>query len=203
MKMISMMAVKVGERSAWLARILLVCYFLLSFSLLADDNFQEFYQEGVRLAAAGQRDDSIRHLQAGLQEDWSDNERRKLLNYLGSLTVRINPENARLYFYQAILTKCSDETEYYRTFVNLGEFYRFHQQWEAAIGACLQVARQKNAHPSLRYSAHFNIGRCYLELQQQSLALQHFQAAVAAGQSVAYKFNYQAAEQAAQKLLEE
>ncbi len=171
-------------------------------NLAFSETFKEFYDEGVRLAADGRRDESILHLQQGLEKEWSDKNWRILLNYLGTLNVRKNPELALTYFRQAILTPCSNETEYYRTFNHLGQFYRFHGQLEAAIGAFSNVASRRHAHPSLVYFANFAIAQMYEQLERPEAAIRHYKSAVEAGKRVPYKYNYQPAVEALQKLKE-
>ena len=176
---------------------------ILPLCLAASETFDEFYREGVRLAGARKRDAAILHLQQGLERDCSDEQRRILLNYLGCLNVRKNPELALTYLRQAILTPCGNETEYYRTFIYLGRFYRCQNQLEAAIGAFLNVASRRHAHPSLVFSAHLAIAQMYQELGYSDAALPHYEQAVEAGERVPYKYNYQPAVDALRKLKQE
>ena len=165
-----------------------------------EKNFTVFFQEGVRLAGSGDYAAATRHLQEGLQLDWSNSERRRLLSYLGSLNISCAPEQAWHWLLQAMMTPCSDETTCLRTFLNMGEFLYRNDHCEAAIGAAENVTIRKYAHPSLRFSAHFLIARSYQKLNLTDQAILHYQKAVEAGKSVPYKFNYSSAEKALQQL---
>ncbi len=165
-----------------------------------EKNFAGFFQEGVRLAGSGDYEAATRHLQAGLQQDWSSAERRRLLTYLGSLNTSRDPEQAWHWLLQAIMTPCSSELIYLRTFLDFGEFLYRHDHCEAAIGAAENVTARKHAHPSLLFSAHFLIARSHQKLKLTDQATCHYQKAVEAGKKVPYKFNYTAAEKALQEL---
>lgn len=165
-----------------------------------DNNFSVFFQEGVRLAGSGDYDAATRHLHAGLQNDWSSAERRRLLTYLGSLNTSRDPEQAWNWLLQAMMTPCSSELISLRTFLDVAEFLYRHDHCEAAIGAAENVTARKHAHPSLLFSAHFLIARSYQKLKLTDQAIFHYQKAVEAGKNVPYKFNYSVAEKALQQL---
>ncbi|MFA6930793.1 MAG: hypothetical protein WCT05_10735 [Lentisphaeria bacterium] len=163
-------------------------------------NFASFFQEGVRLAGSGDYETATRHLQAGLQQDWNSVERRRLLTYLGSLNTSRDPEQAWHWLLQAIMTPCSSELIYLRTFLDFGEFLYRQDHCEAAIGAAENVTARKHAHSGLLFSAHFLIARSYQKLELTDQAIFHYQKAVEAGKNVPYKFNYSVAEKALQQL---
>lgn len=165
-----------------------------------EKNFAGFFQEGVRLAGSGGYEAATRHLQAGLQQDWTLAERRRLLTYLGALNTSRDPEQAWHWLLQAMMTPCSSELIYLRTFLDVGEFLYRHDHCEAAIGAAENVTARKHAHPGLLFSAHFLIARSYQKLKLTDQAILHYQNAVEAGKNVPYKFDYSVAEKALQQL---
>ena len=129
-------------------------------------------------------------------------EVRQILNTVaGTLLWSVRMDDGLRLLEQALHFECPNTGNvYYATYSYMATIYTRKGLHQAVIEVLGNVLNVKGQHPANLYHGHLAVARALEQLGQKEEALKHYRLALENGKMVAYKFNYQAAENAIKEL---
>ncbi len=158
------------------------------------------------LAGQGKKSDAAKVLADALEkEEFSELEQRILLNMLAHELFRSPRYEYALFLLNRAgrLSIPPSRNEYYQTFdLKAHIWYSRKENPEVAYQIITEMTDCVDTHPANRFSANFFAGNLCEKMGLNEMALRHYRQALEHGRKVTYKFNWQAAEKAIERMTE-